>query len=126
MTIIKVNTSKNLILCPPTKTNSLIENYQPCSHRYQEENLCSLLTLDEALKIKNKTKDNIINGFIHIPSTIGFPMCQMFKAILDDEAQEDPLEIPNNDHIPMKIIHNSIPIEIDPGKTFNISVNMDN
>lgn len=50
----------------------------------------------------------------------------MLKAILDNEVEGDPLEIPNNDHIPTVVVHNSVPIEIEPGKTLNINANLDN
>lgn len=86
ITITKGNEIKNLILYPPAKSSLPIENYQPRLHRYQEENLCSPLALDEALEFKNQTEDDIINGFINKPSTMGNRMCQMLKSILDNEA----------------------------------------
>lgn len=39
-----------------------------------------------------------------------------FESYTYNDAQEDPLEIQNNYHIPMAIIHNNISIEIELGK----------
>lgn len=49
----------------------------------------------------------------------------MIKALLDNDAQGEPLEILNNSHIPTTVIHNSIPIGIELGKTLNINVDVD-
>lgn len=37
----------------------------------------SPLTLDEAIIFKRKILDEVINGFINQPSTIGNPTCHM-------------------------------------------------
>jgi len=126
MTITKGSALKNLILYPPAKPNLLTENCQPCPYRYHEECLHSPLTLDETLRFKNQTEDDVINGFINKPSAIGNPTCQIIKAILDNESHEDPLGNSSGDHIPTTIVHNSMPIKIEPDKNLNINAIMDN
>jgi len=39
----------------------------------------------------------------------------MLKAILDNEASEDPLKDTDDQHIQMTYVHNSKPVEIEPG-----------
>ena len=51
--------------------------------------------------------------------------CQILKVILDNEAQEDPSEYANDQHIPTTIVHNSRPVEIEPGMILNINDNLD-
>lgn len=46
------------------------------------------------------------------------------EILLDNEAQGDPLEDLNAEHIPMTTSHNNIAIEIEPGKNMNINANL--
>ena len=45
----------------------------------------------------------------------------MLKKVLDNESQEDPLAEFDDQHIPTNVVHNNMPIEIDPGKVLNIN-----
>lgn len=49
----------------------------------------------------------------------------MLKEILDNEALEDPLKDTNDQHIQTTPIHNSKPVEIEPGKVLNINDSLD-
>lgn len=43
----------------------------------------------------------------------------MIEVVLDNEVQCNPMEESTGDRIPTIVIHNNIPIEIEPGKTLN-------
>ena len=49
----------------------------------------------------------------------------MLKAILDNEAMEDPLKDTDDQHIQTTVLHNSKLVEIEPGKILNINDGMD-
>jgi len=52
--------------------------------------------------------------------------CQMLKEIIDNEASEDPLKDTDDQHIQTTIVHNSKPVEIEPGKVLNNNDSLDN
>jgi len=80
--------------------------------------------MDKSFSFKTQTEGDIINGFINKPSIVGSPTCRVLNAMFDNEDQEDPLEVLNNYHIHTAVVHNSIPIEIEPSKTLNINGNL--
>lgn len=49
----------------------------------------------------------------------------MLKAILDNEALEDPLEDVDDQHIPTTVVHNNRPVEVELDKILNINDNLD-
>lgn len=49
----------------------------------------------------------------------------MLKAILHNEAMEDPLKDVDDQHIQTTVVHNSKPFEIEPGKVLNINDSVD-
>lgn len=49
----------------------------------------------------------------------------MLKSILDNEALEDPLKDTHDQHIETTSVHNSMPVEIEPGKVLNINDSLD-
>ena len=49
----------------------------------------------------------------------------MLKAILDNEAMEDPLKDIYDQHIQTTVVHNSKLVEIEPGKVLNINDSLD-
>ena len=121
MSIERGSVIKNLILYPPAKPSPPIVNLQLHSPKYQEENLRSPLSLYEALGLKNKLEEDVINSFINKPVFIGDSTCQMLKYLLDNDAQGDPLENLNDNNITTIIVHNRFPIDIEIGKTLNIN-----
>jgi hypothetical protein len=74
--------------------------------------------------LKNQLEDDVINNFINIPTIISNPTCQMLKSILDSESQRGPLEELIDQHIPTTTVHNSIAIEMTPGRFLNINANL--
>ena len=52
--------------------------------------------------------------------------CKVLKSILDNESQGEPSKNIDDQHIPMTIVYNSMPIEIEPGKMLNINDNLGN
>ncbi len=119
------NVVKNLVLYPLAKPSLPIINTQLHPPRYLEENICSPLTLEEALEFKNQMEDDVINNFINRAFSMNNVTCQVLKAILDNEAQGDPSRDAHYQHIPTTIVYNSKPIEIEQGKTLNINGNLD-
>jgi hypothetical protein len=83
------------------------------------------LTLEESLRLKNQLEDDVISGFINSPATVNNLTCQMLRAILDCEAHGDLLEDLMEQQIPTTIVHNSKYVEIAPGRSLNINVNLD-
>lgn len=49
----------------------------------------------------------------------------MLKAMFDNDAHGEPLNVQNYDHILTTMAHNSTHIEIEPRKTLNVNVNLD-
>jgi len=49
----------------------------------------------------------------------------LLKAILDNEALEDPLKDTDDQHIQKTVVHNSKPMEIERGKVVNINDSLD-
>jgi len=48
----------------------------------------------------------------------------MLRVVLDNKAQGDPLEEFMEQQIPTTIVHNSISVEISPGRFLNINANL--
>ena len=77
------------------------------------------------MEFKDQTEDEDINNFINQPSNVSNVKCQMLKAILSNEAMEDPLKDTDDQHIQTPIVHNSKPVEIEPRKFLNINDGLD-
>jgi hypothetical protein len=81
--------------------------------------------LEEALRLKNQLEDDVISGFINIPTIVGNPTCHMLEVVLDFEVQGDLLEDLMEQQIPTTTIHNNKSIEIALGRSLNINANLD-
>ena len=117
---------KNLVLYPPTKSSFPFVKICKQPPAYLEESIRSPLTVAEALEFKDQTEDDVINNFINLPANVSNVKCQMLKAILDNEALEDPLKDTDDQHIQMTDVHNSKSVEIEPSKVLNINDSLDN
>ena len=51
--------------------------------------------------------------------------CQMLKIVLKHEYQEDPVTDFETQHISTTVVHNNMPIKIEPGKVLNINGSLD-
>lgn len=125
MTIPKGDVVKNLVLYPPAKPILPIVKIHKQPSTFLEKKICSPLTVTKELEFKNQTEDDVINKFINEQAIVNNVKCQMLKAILDNEALEDPLKYTNDQHILTTAIHNRKPIEIEPGKVLNINDSLD-
>ena len=114
MTIAKGDAINNIAIYPPTKQSLPTVDIHKQPHTYWEQNVCSPLTIVEALEFKYQTKDDVINNFMNQPYTSGNLKCQMLKLVIDNEAQEDPLVDIDDQHIPMTVVRNNMPIEMKP------------
>jgi hypothetical protein len=93
--------------------------------RYPEKDLRAPLKMEEALKHKNQLEDDVISGFLNNPTVVSNTTCQMLQAVLDCEAQGDPLEDLMEQQILTTTVHNNKPVEITPGKSLNINANLE-
>jgi hypothetical protein len=124
MTIARGSAINNLIMYPLDKPSLPIIHQQLQTPRYLEENLRSPLTLEEALGLKNKLEDDVINNFINNPTVVSNPTCQMLKVFLDNDEHGYPLEELMEQHIPTTIFHDNISVEIAPRRFLNINDNL--
>ena len=81
--------------------------------------------MEESLKHKNQLEYDVISGFINNPTAVSNPTCQMLQAVLDYEAQGDPLEDLMEQQILTINVHNNKSVEIAPGKSLNINANLE-
>eukprot|EP00253_Pinus_taeda_P005707 PITA_05707 len=125
MTIGKGDAVKNLVLYSPAKPSFPIVKIGKQPPVYLDEIIFSPHTVAEALEFKDITKDDVINNFIIQPANVNNLRCQILKAIIDNEALEDSLKDINDQHNQTTIVHNSKPVEIEPGKVLNINDRLD-
>lgn len=104
MTITNGDAIKNMVLYPPTRLGLPIVKICKRPPTYLEESIRSPLTVAEELEFKNQTKDDIITNVINQPTNVE---CEMLKAILDNEAMEDPLRDTDNQHFETIVVHNN-------------------
>ena len=121
MTIARGSNVKNLALYPLAKPSltTIKTKKQPVS--YLTKNIRSPLTIEHAIKFKDQTEDDIINSFINQPETRSHLKCHMIEATFDNEVEEYPLKYTHDQSIPTTSVYNNKTIEIEPGKTLNIT-----
>jgi len=85
MTITRGNDVNNLALYPPTQPRLPIVKIRKQPTTYLKENICSPLTMADALEFKNKTEDDVINTFVNHPAVVSNLRCHMIEAVLDNE-----------------------------------------
>jgi len=124
MTIARGSNVKNLALYPPSQQSlTIIKTIkQPVS--YLTENIRSPLTIEDALKFKYQTEDDIINTYINQPDVGSHLKCHMIEAAFDRKIEEDPLKDINDQSIPTTSVYNSKTIETEAGKTLNTNKNL--
>ena len=65
MTIARGDFIKNIIIYPPAKESLLMINIHRHPHTYWEQNICSPMTVVEALEFQDQTEDDVINNFLN-------------------------------------------------------------
>jgi hypothetical protein len=87
---------------------------------FEDQPTQPLLTIGQALSLKDSTEDEIINKFICDPSSVSPEIHSQLTAIMESENPED-FDSASPPQTPKTISSKSIPIEIEPGKTLNIN-----
>ena len=83
-----------------------------------------LLTIGKALSFKNETEDDTISNFISEPASVNREVYQILNTTLGKEQQENLTEealVGDTNIIPVVKNSESIPIEVEPGRTLNIN-----
>jgi hypothetical protein len=118
MTISNGYETKQLTLYPhatplPNNDNSVWVDFE-------DQPTQPLLTIGQALSLKDSTEDEIINNFICEPSSVTLEMHNQLTVLMDSDNPEN-IDSTNPPQTPKTISSKSIPIEIEPGKTLNIN-----
>ena len=87
---------------------------------FEDQPTQPLLTIGQALSLKDSTEDEIINNFICEPSSVTPEIHNQLTALLESDNQEN-LNSGSPPQTPKTISSKSIPVEIEPGKTLNIN-----
>jgi len=123
MTILNGYETKQLTLYP--HATPLINNDNSVWVDFDDQPTQSLLTIGQALSLKDSTEDEVINNFICEPSSVNPKTHNQLTALLEFDNQENL-----NSEIPPQtsstISSKSIPVEIEPGKTLNINPALSN
>jgi hypothetical protein len=87
---------------------------------FEDQPTQPILTIGQALSLKDSTEDEIINNFICEPSSVTPKIHNQLISLLESYNQEN-LDSGSPPQMPKTISFKSIPIEIKPGKTLNIN-----
>jgi hypothetical protein len=85
---------------------------------FEDQPIQPLLTIGQALSLKDFTEDELINNFICEPSSVTPEIHNQLTALLESDNHEN-LESGSPPQTPKTISSKSVPIEIEPGKTLN-------
>jgi hypothetical protein len=118
MTISNGYETKHLTLYPhatplPNNDNSVWVNFE-------DQPTQPLLTIGQALSLKDSTEDELINNFICEPSSVTPEIHNQLTAFLESDNHKN-LESGSPPQTPKTISSKSASIEIEPGKTLNIN-----
>jgi hypothetical protein len=118
MTISNGYETKQLTLYPhatplPNNDNSVWVDFE-------DQPTQPLLTIGQALSLKDSTEDEIINNFICEPSSVTPKIHNQLTVLMESDNPEN-LDSASPPQTPKTISSKSIPIEIEPGKTLNIN-----
>jgi hypothetical protein len=118
MTISNGYETKQLTLYP--HATPLSNNDNPIWDDFEDLPTQPLLTIGQALSLKDSTEDEIINKFICDPSSVTPEIHSQLTAIMESENPQD-FGSASPPQTPKTISSKSIPIEIKPGKMLNIN-----
>eukprot|EP00253_Pinus_taeda_P027115 PITA_27115 len=113
--------TKQLTLYP--HATPMINNDNSIWVDYEDEETQPILTVGQALTLKDSTEDELISKFNFEPSSVSSEMHNHLTAILESESQNN-LETENLSQILAGSPSKSITVEIEPGKTLNINPNL--
>jgi hypothetical protein len=121
MTISNGYETKQLTLYP--HATPLINNDNSLWVDVDDQTTQPILTIGQALSLKDATEDEVINNFIREPSSVTPETRNQLAALLESDTQENL----NSKDLPQTlaaISAKSILVEIEPRKTLNINPNL--
>ena len=118
MTISNGCETKQLTLYP--HATPMINNEDYVGLDYEDNDIQPILTIGQALNLKNATEDELISNFISEPSSVTFEAHKQLTTILDPKTQQEL----KPEKLPQTSTAKSITVEIEPGKTLNINPNL--
>jgi hypothetical protein len=118
MTISNGYETKQLTLYP--HATPLSNNDNPVWVDFEDQPTQPLLTIGQALSLKDSTEDEIINNFICEPSSVTPEIHNQLTAVMESDNPEN-LDSASPPQTPKTFSSKSIPIEIEPGKSLNIN-----
>jgi hypothetical protein len=121
MTISNKYETKQLTLYP--HATPLINNDNSLWVDFDDQTTQPILTIGQALSLKDATEDEVINNFICEPSSMTPETHNQLTALLESDNQEN-LNSENPPQTSSTISSKSIPVEIEPSKTLNINPNL--
>eukprot|EP00253_Pinus_taeda_P017439 PITA_17439 len=121
MTISNGQETKQLTLYP--HATPMINNDHSIWVDYEDEETQPILTIGQALTLKNSAEDELISNFISEPSSVSSEIHNHLTTILESKSQKN-LETKNSSQILAGSPSKSVTIEIEPGKTLNINPNL--
>eukprot|EP00253_Pinus_taeda_P007077 PITA_07077 len=121
MTISNGCETKQLTLYP--HATPMINNDDSVWLDYEDNDTQPILTIGQALTLKDTTEDEVISNFISEPSSVTSEAHNQLTAILDPETQQK-LKYEDFPQTSTSISSKSITGEIEPFKTLNINPNL--
>jgi hypothetical protein len=121
MTISNGYKTKQLTLYP--HATPLINNDNSVWVEFDDKLNQPILTIGQALSLKDSTEDEVINNFICEPSSMTPETHNQLFALLESDNQEN-LNSESPPQTSNTISSKSIPVEIELGKTLNINPNL--
>ena len=124
MTISDGMDTKNLTLYPPARPSLEVDTSLWIEQEEEEEEVQPLLTIGRALTFKNETEDDTISNFISEPTSVNREVYQILNTTLGKGEQENLTEealVGGTNMIPVVKNSESIPVEVEPGRTLNIN-----
>jgi len=87
---------------------------------YEDDDIQPILTIGQALNLKDAIEDELISNFISESSSVTSEAYKQLSAILDPKTQQEL----RSEKLPQTSTTKSIMVEIEPGKTLNINPNL--
>ena len=110
--------TKQLTLYP--HATPMISNDNSVWMDYDDHAIQPILTIEQALSLKDTTEDEVINNFICEPSSVTSETHNQLAALLESDTQEK-LKSQDLPQTSTTISSKSITVEIELGKTLNIN-----
>ena len=113
--------TKQLTLYP--HATPMINNDNSLCMDYDDHDIQPIFNIGRALSLKDTTEDEVINNFICEPSFVIPETHNQLAALLKSDTQEN-IKLEDLPQTSTTISSKSITVEIEPGKTLNINIDL--